>query len=91
MPDNPELIALAIEAKEFKSSGFGSYLLDRAAKKAGDAARALCDVDPADTKRIIQLQMEAKILKMLDDFISEAVSIGDAEYAAYQRKLYEDE
>ena len=90
MPDRPELISMSHQAKEFKSSEFGRYLLDMAAVKAGDAARALCDVDPLDTKRIMQLQMDAKALKLLNEFINNAVQAGDAEYAEYQRRVSED-
>lgn len=89
MPDNPELIALSQEAKDFKSSGFGTYLLDRAAQKAGNAAKALCDVDPTDIKKIIKYQADAKVLGLLNEFINEAINIGNQEYAEYQRKIIE--
>lgn len=89
MPDNPELIAMSQEAKNFKSSGFGCYLLDRAAEKAGTAAKALCDVDPTDVKAIIKLQADAKVLGLLNEFINEAINLGNAEYAEYRRKVDE--
>jgi hypothetical protein len=90
MPDRPELIAMSHQAKEFKSSEFGRYLLDMAAVKAGDAAKALCDVDPLNTKEIIRLQADAKILKHMNEFINQAVQAGDAEYAEYQQRVSED-
>ena len=87
MPDHPELIAMSQVAKDFKSSEFGKYLLDRAAVKAGNAAKALCAVDPTNVTAIVRLQSDAKILVILDDFINEAINTGDAEYANYQQKL----
>lgn len=89
MPDHPELIALSQVAKDFKSSEIGKYLLDRAAVKAGNAAKALISVDPTDVRIIVKLQSDAKILTILDDFINEAINTGDAEYANYQQKLNE--
>lgn len=91
MPDHPELIALSEEAKRFRSSDFGSYLLDKAAFEAGEAARELTTVDPADTKRIMKLQNDARRLTDLNRWINEAIQIGDAEYAEYQRKVNEGE
>ncbi len=87
MPDNPELIALSEEAKRFKSSGFGAYLLDRAAVRAGNAAKGLCEVDPTDISMIVKLQADSKVLGLLNEFINEAINIGEAEYAQYQLKI----
>ena len=87
MPDHPELIVMSQVAKDFKSSEIGKYLLDRAAVRAGNAAKALCAVDPTDIHAIVKLQGDAKILAILDDFINEAINTGDAEYANYQQKL----
>ncbi len=87
MPDHPEYIELSQEAKNFKSSLFGRYLLDKAAVEAGNAARDLCDVDPDDKTKIIKLQNDAKRLKDLNKWINEAIQIGNAEYADYQSKL----
>ena len=87
MPDHPELIAMSQAAKDFKSSEIGKYLLDRAAVKAGNAAKLLCTVDPTDVAKIVEYQGDAKILTILDDFINEAINTGDAEYANYQQKL----
>lgn len=87
MPDNPEFIALAAEAKKFESSMFGSYLLNMAAKEAGDAARALCDVNPEDTTKIVELQSKTKRLRDLERWMQQAINVGEAEYAEYQRKL----
>lgn len=87
MPDHPELIEMSQAAKDFKSSEIGKYLLDRAAVKAGNAAKELCAVDPTDIHAIVKLQGDAKILAILDDFINEAINTGEAEYANYQQKL----
>ena len=61
MPDHPELIALSQVAKDFKSSEIGKYLLDRAAVKAGNAAKELCAVDPTDVRAIVKLQGDAVV------------------------------
>lgn len=90
MPDHPEFIALSQEAKEFKSSLFGSYLMDKAAERAGDAARQLCDVNPLNTTKIIELQSDAQSLKLLNEFLNKAINIGDAEYADYLYKINEE-
>lgn len=91
MPDHPEYIAMAAEAKRFKSSAFGSYLLDMAAKEAGEAAQALCVVNPKDTEEIIKLQNDTRRLRDLNKWINQAIQIGNAEYSEYQRKLGGDE
>lgn len=90
MPDNPSYIMRAQEAKVFRSSNFGEYLLDCAAEKAGNAAKALCHVDPTNIKRIIELQADARVLDLLNEFINKAIQTGDAEYANYQQKVDED-
>lgn len=90
-PDHPERIALAHDAKEFISSAIGQYMLDRAARDAGDAAKELCDVDPNDTKRIIELQGQARILKNFNKWLDEIINTGAAEYAEYLRKTHEGE
>lgn len=87
MPDHPEYIELSQEAKNFKSSLFGLYLLDRAADEAGDAARALCEVNPDDKTEIIKLQNDARRLKDLNKWINTAIQIGNAEFAEYQLKV----
>lgn len=87
MPDNPDIIVLGQEARGFLSSPFGCYLMERAAREAGAAAKELCVVDPTDTKRIMKLQEEARKLKDLERWINEAIAAAEAEYASYKQKI----
>jgi len=89
MPDRPELIVLGKEARDFKGSEFGKYLLDMAAKEAGDAAMALCSVNPRDTEAIIELQNKTRRLRDLNKWIDSAIQAADHEYAAYQSRINE--
>ena len=91
MPDRPELIVLGKEARDFKNSEFGKYMLDMAATDAGNAAKELCSVNPEDTTRIIELQNTTKRLRDLNKWIDQAIQAADHEYAAYQQRVNEGE
>jgi len=90
MPERPELIVLGKEAREFKSSSFGQYLLDCAARDAARAAQELCVVDPGDAKQIIELQNTTRRLRDLNKWIDEAIQAADNEYAQYRQSIEEE-
>ena len=80
MTNVDELIAeaeIGDEAKHFLESDLGKCLIGMAQQDALTAQEQLVEVDPLDSKAIIELQNKAKLAQMFEDYIKELFARGE--------------
>lgn len=77
----------AYEAGTIRDHMYGNpitqLLIRFLAQESQDARGDLLDVDPQDTKRIVELQIKGQLIGALHEAITQALEQGDAEAANY--------
>lgn len=85
-----ELIAaaeLGEEARKFLESDVGKVLLGLAEQEAKLAQEDLGEIDPTDTKKIMELQNRIRCSKWFQQWLIELVSDGNQAMSIFQQEL----
>lgn len=77
---------LGQDAIDFLNTRLGKTIRTYAISEIKAAQQALVNVDAADTKAILKLQMQANVPALFLSFIQEAISSGEQAYAALQQR-----
>jgi len=83
MPENAEIIALGLEAEQFRSSNLGKYLLGCAERDATKAMSALATIDPDNKTEIMKLQSNIARLHDFNNWLDEVITGGNMAYQEY--------
>jgi len=83
-------IVIGDEFKTWCSSMVGKYIIKSTEDAETAILRELAEIDPHDTRRIQVLQSDAKALRLLLQFIAEAIARGeDAKFAIDQEDKFD--
>ena len=84
MPD----AIMGVEAQKFFSGTIGQYLRSRCLQESDKADKLLREVSPTDAAKIMELQIEAKVIVRALEWLAEAIAFG--EEAEFQIKQLEE-
>lgn len=77
---------LGQDAIDFLNTRLGKTIRSYAISEIKTAQHALVNVDAADTKEVLKLQMRANVPALFLSFIQEAISSGEQAYAELQQR-----
>ena len=72
-----EEVSTGYDFKTWESSRVGKYIIARAERYEIETLRELARVDPSSTVEIMRLQTEARVPKLLINWIREAIAQGE--------------
>lgn len=85
--EDAELILLAEECKQFKKGRVGQYILNRAAQLAHENLKRLSNIPRRDYKAIGEAQDAVKRYDDFEQWLDEAILIGDQVYQQHLATL----
>ncbi len=76
--DRLKAVALGIEAEHFLGTALGRHIIARAEAHRDKAVIALIEADPNDPRTVQRCQNEIRLVDMLQQWIADAITEGEA-------------
>lgn len=86
--DLAQKAAIGRQLVDFSKTKAFDFLIDRAQQMRDDALEALADVNPADTAKIMELQVQARVGASFEEWLVDTIETGEqAEREFTNRRL----
>lgn len=72
-----EMAAIGRQLVDFSKTKACDFLIDRAQQMRDDALEALADVNPADTAKIMELQVQARVGAHFEEWLLDTIQAGE--------------